>query len=259
MIISGVNKLKQYIDMLCSAKIKHTLHKNTYSTLVDSKLGKRLFTNSYVPIEELYFIKQVNDDIKKKVHKEIKLAKGLSYDDVDFIGFNSKVKNKIFKNVVEIDINYAYWESANKLGLLSKNIYERGKGMNKKTRLVSLGRLAKVTDIYYFDGKKTEFIKTENSNTKKLWVGICTGIDDLMGEIKKDCGGDFIFYWVDAIFVKEPAVNKVKQILSKYGYSYKTNKIDKIECKRSKVIVYIEGEYPREFFYKSEAPLFEDV
>jgi len=125
--------------------------------------------------------------------------------------------------------------------------------------LVALGSLAKSVDVYKFSRKKLKFIKPIKSDTEKLWVEICAVIDDLMGEIKKDCGEDFIFYWVDAIFVKVSAVNKVKQILKKHGYSYKTNKITKIKCKYNKAIVYTKGEYPREFFYRSGELLFDDL
>jgi hypothetical protein len=150
-----------------------------------------------------------------------------------FWGNTLNLKEGEYQGIIEIDVNSAYWEAANKLGYLSPDIYREGKDetrIRKKLRLVSLGALAKKTTILEYDrvGELTEC--SENvCDLEIFWDNITYYFGMTMERIKNQYSSSVIGYWVDAFFVREESAAMIKQEFKADGYEVKIIPIEKLE------------------------------
>jgi hypothetical protein len=195
-------------------------------------------------IEEINFIKAV----KRYIAKNESIEK--YRDKYTMPGINSKVKyfyyspslkpGKIIDDVVNIDLSSAYWETANKFGLLSKELYSQGLKVRKQVRLATIGSLAKKKRIYQFNGKKVSLLdKRRSEQTEFLWPAICDHVGKLLMKTAKECGKDFIFFWVDGIYVRKAAVKKVCKMFKQAGYDYKINPLKAVSVTQKNLYVHL--------------------
>lgn len=114
------------------------------------------------------------------------------------------------------------------LGLIDQNGMSKIGGISKKTRLASIGSLARKKVIRKFTGKRWYILYEAKDKLAYLWDVICYQVSQIMQQVAKECGDDFLMYWVDAVFIKKKSANKVKKIFTDYGYTFKEYKLDKI-------------------------------
>jgi hypothetical protein len=147
---------------------------------------------------------------------------------IRYIHILNKQKEKVFDNIIEIDVNEAYWKTAKILGVIDDNLYNAGSKENskisKKTRLIALGSLAKKTDVYHFKGSrivKHEVIRSYL--TENVWYSICKTLSDAMWEARKIAGNDFFLFWVDGIYIKNnpEKAKAIKEHFESLGYDVK--------------------------------------
>jgi hypothetical protein len=117
-------------------------------------------------------------------------------------------------NIVELDMDKAYWTAAHKLGVISSDIYNKGldKQYKKVGLLACLGSLAKDKRTRLYDGNSysKSSIVTDSKETRFLWDAISFEVDKAIKDCAGSLGADFCFYWTDAIFLKN-----TQQILTK--------------------------------------------
>lgn len=188
----------------------------------------------YTP-SELQFLRSVRRYVtKNEIHLKPEFETQYYVKDVHYMKVASVPLGKTFENVFEIDIDEAYWKTAHLLGIISDEIYKSGqKGtISKQARLTSLGSLAKKTYYYHFKGKQLTKKRPPESNPllENLWFTICKRVSDVMHECIKEIGDEFIFYWVDGIYVQGNTENLAKciDIFNKSGYEAKSKRIKSI-------------------------------
>jgi len=175
---------------------------------------------------DMNFIKKIKSHVKKnKIHLDSKFADNqVMPSDVKYVAVNVVPENARYEHCGEVDINEAYWITAYKLGIIDKAIYDEGKktnGLAKGIRVASLGALAKKEVVYTYE--KGELVGQEDKQSplfQNLWFTICKHIGDVMTEVANVLGDDFLFYWVDGVYFKNPSKNKdiVQNIFAKHGY-----------------------------------------
>lgn len=125
--------------------------------------------------------------------------------------------------------------------------------VGKIVRLAALGSLARKTERWVYDGRMMRKLPTEaNYATQNIWFAICKRVSDVMGQAAKIAGDDFIFYWVDGIYIKKNAKKKkaIQDYFASVGYTSKTCVIPKIEFNDySFIIPAFDGKDKREFTY----------
>jgi len=172
----------------------------TKTILTDSTVYYYTTSNSLKPIE-LSLIKQVKDYVINN-NLSVKCKK----ESIQYINKNSNLKKGIYsKDIFEIDLNKAYWNYFYKNKYTSEEIYLKGlneKLISKKARLISLGNLAKKQIIFDFNGREYLEPTFKSSDTENLFFKVSQQTDKVMNELKFITGNDFLFYWVDAIFVR---------------------------------------------------------
>lgn len=216
-----------------------------------SWMGNYTNRNSEFPAGELNFIRRVKDHIiknglYKKVPNKFKTESSRKKIRYFFVSDRYHIGDRI-ENCYEVDLNSAYWETAYKLGLLSDNLYHKGKEVSKMSRLAAIGTLAKVVKRFEFDGEKERQLRSKKSKfTEFLWPTICARVGKLMYRCARLTKKDFIFVWVDAMFVKKEALPTIKEILKAAGYAYTIEKVDWIQFNAVEIQVKGKGKWAEE-------------
>lgn len=238
----GKDKIKyQYLDSTYQNSIPDRLFKlgvpfkceiTRSSVKITSRMINAVCTDNDLKFNELGLIRMV------KSHCETlpELHGDYTPDSVTYYQFFLKPKNNIYHNVLEIDINSAYWKLALQLGYITPRIYRKGIQMGKAARLVALGSLATQKIQYSFDGAELFFDEViENKKTRKFWFHISLELGNLMKKVIRELGTDsFYFFWVDAFFCKPESHEKIRQILMKNGFRCKVKQLDSIEVEQTK-------------------------
>lgn len=230
---------------------------------VNSKWGSYTSMSFQYKMRDLHFIKKVKQYIIK--HKLYEPYSDFKKEKVAYFDYGKSIKPKDhFDKVVNIDITAAYWETAYQKGLLSKEIYDQGMSFDyallegkareqiladiksgldittvlKKVRLAAIGSLAKKVKVYSFDGKKQTLVDTiRQEHTEILWDVITVHVGKVLQEAARACGKDFIFFWVDGIYIKKSSSNAVKAVFKKHGYKFKVNPIKSIDVTEKNIYV----------------------
>lgn len=232
---------------------------STRTIIVDRMNTKYLCTESNLPFKTLGFIKQVKSRAEK-TGIEIQPWKGR---DIDYFKF-SNLRPGVYKDVIEIDVNGAYWEIAHRLGYTDRETYKAGKKVEKRDRLVALGSLATVKRIYEFDGENSRSLGEEkNDVTRSYFFHVARELDLIMKKVFHLYEQRVLFYWVDAFFVESKAQGFVRSELYKNRLNCKIKHIDRIEVSQTKdvktIICYMSDGEEKPFFYRFGSKLERDA
>jgi len=202
--------------------------------LISDLFKHRTFSKSDYKPRDLNFIKSIKSHIlKSEIHLSKPFEKQYFANDVHYIRVAKVPLGLVFENAYEIDLDEAYWKTAHLLGIITDELYVRGQkgNISKQVRLTALGSLAKKVYYYQFKGKSLRNIKSESEPLlENIWFTICKRVADVMNECIKVLGEEFIFYWVDGIYVqgKDENLHTCLKIFSDYGYNIKYKKIKQI-------------------------------
>ena len=127
---------------------------------------------------ELGFIKKVKNYVMNN-HIYINFTTNFySPTDIRYINVKKRPSGTVIDDVIEIDIDEAYWKTAFILGVINEEIYKQGskqnKDISKSTRLIALGSLAKKIDEYIYKGNKMiKHQQIRSELTENIWYSIC--------------------------------------------------------------------------------------
>lgn len=212
------------IDWYIKRRIPFDYELQNETITIRSKFGSYTTANFEYTIDELNFIKKVKHSIisnglyemYKGRYQSERSIKGIKY----YMHSRKLRPDDVFTNIMNVDLDSAYWETAYKYNLLSEEIYREGLKVRKQVRLTAIGSLAKKTRRYKFDGKKQKKLDPKRSEfTEMLWSLICDHIGKLITSVVKECEKDFVFFWVDGIYVRPGAEKKVQRLFKKAGYN----------------------------------------
>lgn len=252
MIQASHESIRKTIGWYIKNKVpfKYEIQNETLS--IQSKVGSYTTRSSSYSIDEINFIKEVKRYVIKNDLAAPYRKRG--HPKVVYFSYSNKIKpGQKITDVVNIDLNGAYWETAYKLNLISDFLYEKGLEVRKQVRLATIGSLAKKKRVYEFDGVKQKKVEIKRSEeTEILWDVICNQVGNLLLNTSKACKNDFIFFWVDGIYVKKSALKTVEKMFKSAGYNYKINKIEYISITEKNIFVKVpESEKEKPFPYRS--------
>lgn len=205
---------------------------------LNGEAGDFMTNTNMIAMRELHYIKMVKDYIiKNKLHEKFKKV---NKKQIKYFMYNSNLNSLTpAKNCYEIDLKSAYWEMANKLGLLRSDVYNDANVkdpttgqflISKKTRMACIGSLARRRSFYKFNGTKERRWKEPVAITAHIWDTICLEVSIIMQKAAKAAGHDFLFFWVDAAFVtSKSARDRVIKVFRKAGFNATITPISKIQ------------------------------
>lgn len=219
--------IKRQIKSLTINNEPFDLFKTTFTTkLIWNDIEFKENKNGFIPKNELYFINMVKKHVLNNCsgvycnRSKIKYVK------------EGKIKKSVYysKDLYEIDLNSAYWNFAFKSNFIDEKLYLRGRKVSKITRLVSLGNLAKRTQVLKFDGNEYKLIDTLKSpETEGVFFSVSLQTDEVMRMLEVVADRCFLFYWVDAIFfLGKKTKTEIENYLKSQNIEFKVKKINKI-------------------------------
>lgn len=235
-----VKALKDRCLFLYGTSRPFVLKKSGTSYTLDSAIFKSRAVRAGFTPEQISFIKRVKNYVIKNDIADKFIDVDYQARKINYIQVKEYGEGEIINDIVEIDVNHAYWVTAYAMGVIDKSIFERGEDIDKRVRLACLGTLAKKTETWRFDGKVMAKRQEERSHsTENIWYAICRRVSDVMNECVKIAGDDFVFYWVDGIYIKNNAVTmqKVLQYFAEQGYETKMKPIPEIAFHKNKFVV----------------------
>lgn len=229
---------KEIIRRLKKSKKPFTfeIQNDTWKIKTKDSVVSTQFSN--YSIDDINFIRMLKEYIiKNGTHLNCK--KRISKKSPVYYQYSKNISPGMsFDKIINVDINSAYWETANMLKLMSTELYKKGLTLKKQTRLAAIGSLAKTVLVYEFDGKNDSFVtKIKNHETEFLWNIISGIVGELLIKAAKAAGNDFLFFWVDGIYLKGNAVNKVIDVFQKAGYQSKISTIESMQVFENKIII----------------------
>lgn len=236
--------IRQY--MKHGVPFRYEIQNETIS--IKSPCGSYTSRGGDYTIDEINFIKKVKQHvIKNEIHLGFnRPKKKIAY----FLYGKSLKPGAVFLDCVNIDLTAAYWTTAYRLGIITPQIYKEGNRHRKQIRLSAIGSLAKKKRVYEFDGKKQVSKHIFRSPTDHLWDVICQEVGSVLIKSAIKCKNDFLFFWVDGIYIKGSRVKEVESMFSIHGYESKSNKIKKIEVTDRNILVDT-GEKIKPFVFRS--------
>lgn len=184
-----------------------------------SSKKKIIFSESDLDLKTLGFIKSVKSDFKKSSIDPPKI----NPSDVWFF-FNNTEFPGTYHDVIEVDINTAYWELALKMGLISQDIFYNGMIRKKEDRLIGLGSLATRKNVYEYDTQTGKYdyiesIQDERGRNAFFWV--CATLGDIMKRAIDESGARIMFFWVDAFFIRQADLKKLAAFIHAQDLQFK--------------------------------------
>ena len=228
--------IKQYKEAGLDFQVKHS----NYNTQIIGQESVIKFIQTEHSIKVFIAYNKIVADLKKS-DKTVEILQG----DWSTENFDSKngLKPCSYKTVLNLDITsaYPYCLFINKL--ITLDTFNYLMALPKNERLPAIGMIAKKSVwIDYQKGKATTWdVKTgEYAN---IFFFVIQQITDLMAWAADIAGDDFLFYWVDGIFLK-PTISKKKLqeitgIFAEQGYYYKYENVKNFSVVRENDMLYI--------------------
>lgn len=210
-----------YLSALVRRRVPHEAMISNLSTMIRTAYDKTIISESPMKPQTLGFIRQVKAFAEKCGKPMVPKS-----EKIDYIK-RFDCEPGIHHNMVEIDINHAYWKIALDKGYINEEIYFKGidtSRVDKTDRLVALGSIATVKRHYGFDG---EVYESEddivNELTRSYFFDIANELGRIMCEVIEECvDWLFVFFWVDAVFCVKGAEQPVIEAMARRGFKCKT-------------------------------------
>jgi hypothetical protein len=108
----------------------------------------------------------------------------------------------VYEDVISLDVKAAYHQAARRLGYFSQELYERHVQAGKMERLQAFGATAKRTDVFYLVDGELEHYETQEGPLRPFFLNSAAYIGRLFQDFAAEFEANFLFYWVDCIFLK---------------------------------------------------------
>ncbi len=250
MINATHEQVRKTLLMYRRFKVPYTFEVQNETISVKSPAGSYSTINKSYSIEEINFIKKVKQCIVKNgIHHNFEKPDSK----VMYFKYGKCLKpGEVIKDCINIDLTGAYWQTAYMLDMIPPDIYKEGLNIKKQVRLAAIGSLAKKKRVYTFDGVKLVDKTISRSETEHLWDVICHHVGSLLMKVAKECGSDFIFFWVDGIYVRKKSAARVEKMFKSAGYEFKTAGIKKISVTTRNMFVDVNENTRKPFVFRSK-------
>jgi hypothetical protein len=153
---------------------------------------------------------------------------------IKYFDLNRNLYEREIKKCYCVDIKSAYLSALKIHGVISQEIYDYINDLPKLDRLRCLGMLATCKiEFSFIDGNLTGYQMKRNDQLAKYFFLACYEVGEIMQQIKNIIGENFLFYWVDGVFVTgKRNANKVQKILENAGYQHTTEIVESVKIQQ---------------------------
>lgn len=231
------------------------LYATNYTLTIETDTGEKMkFLNQKKEPKFFAVAKKVESDIKKadnyiNVYLHSFTMKKPEYFDVkaNLIPFE---KDQVFN----IDINAAYPSALLAVDLITQDTYSALMRLPKLDRLACIGILGSRKEVFKYVNGQLDEHETIEARFRHIWKFVVNYVDSIMLELIELNRENFVFYWVDGIYLREkPSLEKLEEIrytIEEAGLKFKTEFLQDFSVKREKdmfKITYLKSGKPKNF------------
>jgi len=190
---------------------------------VEIKGLRHQISNYRLKNKDLNFVKRVKQFVVKSETKQIVSSK------INYFRFSNKLGE--FKNIIELDISAAYWNTALKLGYITEKLHAEGLEREKSVRLIALGSAASVKTVYDYDPEQNDlkFIEKKQDNSgRSAFFDISRHVGTLMMDFYAMFPSAVLFFWVDALFLDQQYQGAAIEFFKSKGYDLKQKPVKRV-------------------------------
>lgn len=194
--------------------IKHDIEIGSVSLRVITGEKHIVFSDEHITGKELAFISKVKREASKFTGKLIECTPS----DIMYVKYNLKAPKKgkmFYRDLVELDVNKAYWSIALIDGIISIDTYLEGLEHRKLVRLMCIGSLGSNRSVFRYDTQARDYYKVGN-NTDEFLRGIYLHICKRLDLVMNSGSFEYYFYWVDAFFTTKQEAERIREYLIYY-------------------------------------------
>jgi hypothetical protein len=182
-----------------------------------------------VPEIDLYLLSSKQPFKVFAAHAKVKKAvknSGLEFPDLTdadlkYYQISKRLKPGNFGNVFCIDIRAAYPTALKNIGFIDAETYEYLMKQDKQTRLTACGMLAGTKHVFKYNGAELLDFEIIEKETKPVFLAAVATIDEILEKTAEIAGNDFLFFWVDGIYLKSAAkLEKIRELWRSYCYEF---------------------------------------
>jgi hypothetical protein len=142
--------------------------------------------------------------------------------------------NYFAPHAINIDLKSAYPTVLYNDGLISEDTYQYLKSIPKLDRLAAIGMLASKKHIFnYNENGKLIHYEKQTSELENFFYHCVKRVGDIMNDLKKYAGPDYLFTWVDGIYLKpnDEYLYDITPHLETNGFPYTVELIHNFDVK----------------------------
>lgn len=217
----------KFIEMLIQSKTNFDLYASNYTMKIEINGDAVNFIKSEQSNMVFAAFRKLQSDLKDKKNPNIQ-AEEVSY-------FIHNFREAMYvENVFNIDLKSAYINIFLMNDLISRETYKYVCSLQKKDRLAAVGMLASRKEIFHFkNGAPNGMPEISRSEFSGFFFYAVKKTAEIMGELKKICGKNYLFTWVDGIYFL-PDHNQKKECqdyLKMIGFPYAFDTLHEFEVK----------------------------
>lgn len=202
------------------------LQETSATQMISTPEKKYIYSANLLSRKYLYLFKEIKTHVLSQLEQydqDLQIPEGMKPLYFHFRDFDIEPGEVLmFKDVVQYDINKAYYTIARNMGLISEEYYQKYIDLPKQIRLVLIGAMATKKRIKEFrEGKLISQETKEDKILRMAFKKIVFETDKILLQMSKALKNEFLMYWVDGIICKN--TKKVKNIVEYYS---KLNKIE---------------------------------
>jgi len=212
----------------------HTISYTANTTRIEAEGVVYMCSENPLPVKWLHFIKEVRDyatSLDPDKYPKVKHNPG----SVAYFRFKN-IYQKEYRDVMEIDVNGAYWQIALKSGYINDYLYGKGLEAPKKVRLVALGALATRRKVFRYcpQSETYQHLPQQYTEAQDRIRSYFFDVAATLGEIMSTVSGVYngvLFFWVDAFFTQQSEAQNIVSALRAHDLEVKFKEIEKIIVK----------------------------
>jgi hypothetical protein len=238
-ILRSYDEYIKHKDILVEESMDFKVTTYTMSDRVETPNLKYVFADDHAPLKTRKLISLVRNDVRK-------MTAGMTIstykpETIEYFAYNAFLADLTSAgqavrvlDIIEIDLNKAYWMEALRLKYLSPSVFFKILAERKTYRLRVLGSIATRKQVsVYEDGERVD-IQDEvwNETCRRAYNHIRYNVGQMMREMAMAVGERFLFFWTDALFCIEHkgerglVQGRVRDILEANGHDVKLKLID---------------------------------
>jgi len=227
-----------FIEQLRKLKKDFTVKMTSNSTEVNYNGMKFLYSLTEFQKRHLGLFQKMKSRVTKSIKEKgiiVPTIQHAKYFDCAQFKPLERGEHFTYNNVLELDINKAYYRVLYNLGYIEEDFYNECINLPKKIRLALVGSLATQKSIFnYVNGEIVEpedgIYITKNEVLRNVFFQLVSEVDEALTVFQKLAAENFIFYWVDGIYLKEyPNLNFDKKVLeNKYNIEFSIEDINRV-------------------------------